>query len=76
MILINQYKFKARMISPMLINKMIHYTTCSTFLLNMRLVICKPGFKTSVRRSHPLQITNLTRDYAVASKLHVEKVLN
>ena len=60
MILINQYKFKARMISPMHINKMINYATCSTFMLNMRLVICKPGFKT-YSRSHPLQITNLTR---------------
>ena len=45
MILINQYKFKARMISPMHINKMINYATPSTFMLNMRLVICKPGFK-------------------------------
>ena len=49
MILINQYKFKARMISPMHINKVINYATRSTFMLNMGLVICKPGFKTYSR---------------------------
>ena len=35
MILINQHKFKARMISLMYINKIIHNTTRSTFMLNM-----------------------------------------